>query len=139
MTGLRTALLAATILAAPLAAGAQPIQGLYIGAGAGGNYLQQERAQASPGLGLTPKRFSTDIGGAGVGSVGYGFGNGLRLEIEGDVRHNHVRQISGFRPNPATRRTGISLHMAAWQCSVRHGYRAELALSLFRPGRRNRG
>ena len=100
MTSLRTALLAATILAVPALGMAQPIQGLYIGAGAGGNYLQQERVQASPGLGLSPKRLSTDIGGVGVGSVGYGFGNGLRLELEGDVRHNRIRQINGFANGP---------------------------------------
>ena len=96
MTGLRTALLAATILAVPAIGIAQPIEGLYIGAGAGGNYLQQERVLASPGLNLNSKRLNTDIGGVGVGSVGYGFGNGLRLEVEGNVRHNRVRQISGY-------------------------------------------
>ncbi len=96
MTWLRTPLLAATILAAPSLALAQPIEGLYIGAGAGGNYLQQERVLASPGLGLRAKDLATDIGGVGVGSVGWGFGNGLRLEVEGDVRHNRVRQINGF-------------------------------------------
>jgi outer membrane protein OmpA-like peptidoglycan-associated protein len=31
-----------------------------------------------------------------VGSVGWGFGNGLRLEVEGNIRHNRVREISGF-------------------------------------------
>ncbi len=96
MTGPRTALLAATMIAAPVLGMAQPIQGLYIGAGAGGNYLQQERVLASPGLGLPARRLSTDIGGVGVGSVGYGFGNGLRLEVEGDIRHNRVRKIDGF-------------------------------------------
>ena len=50
MTCLRTTLLAATILAVPATLMAQPIQGLYIGAGAGGNFLQQERVLASPGL-----------------------------------------------------------------------------------------
>ena len=96
MTRLRTPLLTATILSAPCAVLAQPIQGLYIGAGAGGNYLQQERVLASPGLGLRAKDLATDVGGVGVGSVGWGFGNGLRLEVEGDVRHNRVRQINGF-------------------------------------------
>ena len=75
MTGLRTALLAATILSVPALGMAQPIQGLYIGAGAGGNYLQQERVLASPGLqgtgaNLGQGKLSTDIGGVGVGSVG---------------------------------------------------------------------
>ena len=96
MIRLRTSLLAATILGAPGAVLAQPIQGLYIGAGAGGNYLQEERVLASPGLGTAPKHLDTNIGGVGVGSVGYGFGNGLRLEVEGDFRHNRVRKISGY-------------------------------------------
>ena len=97
---LRHTLLAATLLATPFAlAGqgrAQPISGVYIGAGAGGNVLQQERVLASPGLALSAKRLSTQVGGVGVGSIGYGFGNGLRLEVEGDVRHNRVHKIDGF-------------------------------------------
>ncbi len=97
---LRHALLAATVLASPLLAPghvlAQPISGLYVGAGAGGNFLQQQRVQASPGLGLPPTRMATDFGGAGVFSVGYGFGNGVRVELEGDIRYNRVRQINGF-------------------------------------------
>ena len=100
MTSLRTALLAATLLAAPAMLMAQPIQGLYIGAGAGGNYLQEERVLASPGLGLAPKHLDTNIGGVGVGSIGYGFGNGLRVEVEGDFRHNRVRQINGYTSGP---------------------------------------
>ena len=40
----RNALVAATVLAMPLAAKAQPITGLYIGAGAGVNIMQDENA-----------------------------------------------------------------------------------------------
>jgi OOP family OmpA-OmpF porin len=101
---LRQSLLAATILAAPFLASsrgsAQPVDGLYVGLGAGGNLLQQERVLASPGLGLRGKDLATNIGGVGVASVGWGFGNGLRLEVEGDVRHNRVREISGFTNGP---------------------------------------
>ena len=97
---LRHALLAATILAAPMLlpgqSRAQPVTGLYISAGAGGNYLQQERVLASPGLDLAPKRLSTNIGGVGVAAIGWGFGNGLRVEVEGDVRHNRISKITGF-------------------------------------------
>ncbi len=41
----RNALLSATMLALPVAASAQPITGLYIGAGAGVNVMQDENAQ----------------------------------------------------------------------------------------------
>jgi hypothetical protein len=51
---------------------------------------------ASPGLNLAPKRLSTQVGGAGVGSIGWGFGNGLRVEVEGDLRHNRISKITGF-------------------------------------------
>ena len=112
MSRRRGLLIGATILAAPVGAVAQPIQGVYIGAGAGANFLQQETVQAQPGLnsvnrtGLSTTispgpnarqtRLSTDVGEVGVGSIGYGFGNGLRLEVEGDFRHNQVRQWSGY-------------------------------------------
>jgi len=100
----RTALLAATILTVCVivshGARAQPIDGLYIGAGAGGNYLQQERVLASPGLDLAPKRLRTQLGGVGVASVGYGFGNGLRVELEGNIRHNRVEKLDGFTTIP---------------------------------------
>jgi outer membrane protein OmpA-like peptidoglycan-associated protein len=97
---LRLSLLAATFLTVPLVAGgqawAQPVDGFYVGLGAGGNYLQPERVAPSPGLDLREKLLTTNIGGVGVASVGYGFGNGLRLEVEGDIRHDRIRQLTGF-------------------------------------------
>ena len=42
---LRSALLAATMLAIPFAANAQPVTGLYVGAGAGVNITQQRTGQ----------------------------------------------------------------------------------------------
>ena len=42
---LRSALLAATMLAIPFAANAQPVTGLYVGAGAGVNVTQQEQVK----------------------------------------------------------------------------------------------
>jgi OOP family OmpA-OmpF porin len=100
---LRRYLLAVSMLGAPFLLGAegraQPVDGLYIGLGAGGNYLQQERVLASPGLALSAKRLSTDVGGVGVASIGWGFGNGLRVEVEGDVRHNRIRGLTGFAPS----------------------------------------
>ncbi|MBR0642159.1 OmpA family protein [Plastoroseomonas hellenica] len=77
---LKKALLAATVLSLPIAAQAQPVTGIYVGAGAGGNYLHSTKDNGV--------EISTDIGYIGVLSVGYGFGNGLRLEVEGSFRSN---------------------------------------------------
>lgn len=110
----RHALLAATILAAPFAAKAQPVDGLYVGAGAGVNFRQDQNIRGvqidrGPGAGAVfgsgfagvplgvnsglKKQYDTGI--LGLVSVGYGFGNGLRLEIEGSYRENRLRHTSG--------------------------------------------
>ncbi len=95
-------LLATTLLAAPLLAHAQPVTGLYVGAGAGANLLQNESVSADHGL--EPKRTRTfHTGFAGEMSVGYGFGNGLRAEIEGDYLSN---QVSGARGYSSPHRAG---------------------------------
>jgi OOP family OmpA-OmpF porin len=94
---LRTMLAAsAAAIILPGAVMAQPINGLYIGAGALYNFKQDEHIQRSPGAGLGSSRFKFDEAGfGGVGSVGYGLGNGLRFEIEGDYRQNGIRQRGG--------------------------------------------
>lgn len=97
--GLATTILGASALIAG-AATAQPVSGLYIGAGGGANFLQQGRLQSySYSGGITQPSTgsggsSADIGVAGVGSVGYGLGNGLRFELEGDYRHNRTSRAS---------------------------------------------
>ena len=95
----RGALLAATVLAAPLAApiaaSAQPFEGLYVGAGAGYNYLQEIDVRPSPGLYTPNLKIQGNSGWAGLGSIGYGFGNGLRLEAEGNYRDTQNRKITG--------------------------------------------
>jgi OOP family OmpA-OmpF porin len=75
----RSALLAAIAVALPLAAQAQPVTGLYIGAGAG--YNLPENPSVTGGGHILPGG-----GFAGLGSVGYGLGNGFRFELEGNYR-----------------------------------------------------
>ncbi len=102
----RSTLLAATILtfAAALPAVAQPVSGLYIGAGGGANFLTGEYGKsvvysssaAGPGVVSTSgTKPSYDTGYVGLGSVGYGLGNGLRLEIEGNYRYNRRSAVTG--------------------------------------------
>ncbi len=74
------------------AARAQPVSGFYIGAGAGASLLQTEHVQVGPvgGSGLAPidAKIAFNAGVVGVGSVGYGLGNGVRVELEGGYREN---------------------------------------------------
>jgi outer membrane protein OmpA-like peptidoglycan-associated protein/outer membrane protein W len=86
----RKTLAAATLLALPIAAHAQPVDGLYIGGGAGANFMQSETATATGprGAASVNRSMGTSAGPALVMSLGYGFGNGLRAEVEGDYRHN---------------------------------------------------
>jgi outer membrane protein OmpA-like peptidoglycan-associated protein len=101
---LRSALLAATLVATPVVASAQPVTGLYVGAGVGINVMSQEQVKnlsfptiAPFGSGVsTSGHVNGSTGFAGVLSVGWGFGNGLRAEIEGDYRNNHLDGLSGF-------------------------------------------
>jgi|SwirhirootsSR3_FD_contig_121_112066_length_1367_multi_2_in_0_out_0_1 OmpA-OmpF porin, OOP family len=106
---LRSALLAATILATPIVASAQPVTGLYVGAGVGVNITQQENIKRGgvpttffgsssgvPILGNLNGQVKGSTGFVGLGSVGWGFGNGLRAEVEGDYRNN---KNNGFTTN----------------------------------------
>ncbi len=91
---MKRAVLAATFLSAavPMGAQAEAINGLYIGAGAGANFLQDERYRSGATNGFVPTnnrpKLSFDTGATGIASIGYGLGNGLRLEVEGDYRYN---------------------------------------------------
>jgi len=91
---LRNVLLAATVMALPLAAQAQPVTGLYIGAGAGVNIMQDEPINSIGGVSVSGVNLQTNVGATGVMSVGWGFGNGLRAEFEGDYRYNGLDKIT---------------------------------------------
>ena len=101
----RTILLATIATAAPLAAFAQPVTGFYVGAGAGANFEQDQKVTTSytynalpaqgrffpaqpAGSGKFTNKVISDDGGVGLVSAGYGFGNGVRVEVEGDYRYN---------------------------------------------------
>ncbi len=91
----RVALLTASVFVVPALAHAQPFQGLYIGAGAGYNFLENVDVRPSPALRTPGLVFSGTSGFVGVGSVGYGFGNGMRLELEGNYRQTSPRSLTG--------------------------------------------
>ena len=95
----RIALLGATLMAAPYAVHAQPVDGLYIAGAGGANVLQNETVNK-----ITPGRpaglghgtnYKFDVGPTGIGSVGYGLGNGLRIELQGAFYDNKFSKVRG--------------------------------------------
>ena len=73
------------------AASAQPVTGPYVGLGGGYNALVDLHAHAAdPALDQERSRYRFWPGFVGAGSVGYGLGNGLRLEVEGAFDYNDV-------------------------------------------------
>ncbi len=90
---IRSSLLAFTTLTLlPVLGWAQPVSGLYVGGSGGANFLQNEHIKSvrypRGVVGGNGAKTGYDAGVAGIGSAGYGFGNGLRLEVEGDYRNN---------------------------------------------------
>ena len=83
------------IASAGLAAGAhaQPVTGPYVSLGGGGNLVQDESLRRNENFPGSKLRF--DVGPAGLGAVGYGFGNGFRVELEGNWRQNDLQHLLG--------------------------------------------
>jgi opacity protein-like surface antigen len=91
----RTLSLTVALLAAPIAVQAQPFQGIYIGAGAGYNLPIDIGATTNLVLPSTSTDLKTTGGFVGLASVGYGFGNGMRFEIEGNYRQGNINGATG--------------------------------------------
>ena len=113
----RNFLTAATILAGAYSATgtamAQPVSGLYIGAVGGANFKQQEQVRvAIPGApGPRYGRSGFDTGYVGLASVGYGLGNGVRLEAEGNFRRNDYGSgTAGFATSGHERKYGAMVN-----------------------------
>ncbi len=94
---LRLALAAATCLSLPLAAHAQPVTGPYVSLEGGTSILNPVNFDES----LISSADGIDTSGkvlyknsyAGLAAVGYGFGNGVRVEISGDYLRNYASKV----------------------------------------------
>jgi len=87
---LRTILAAATCLAMPVLAHAQPVTGPYVDLSGGGTILNPVtyKFQKTGDTG----RYQFKLGYTALGGVGYGFGDGFRVELDGDFLHNTVHK-----------------------------------------------
>jgi hypothetical protein len=86
-------LLVLTAVLLPLRAMADPITGLYFGGSAGLNI-----AEAMNSAGGTT-RINGGLGPSGLAAVGWSFGNGVRVELEGSYRGSNVDGIATKRSN----------------------------------------
>lgn len=98
----------------------QSFTGVYVGAGVGGNALQDARVHTSLSLLHPSSKERFDNGFVGLASVGYGFGNGIRVEIEGDYRYNHLHRLSG--PLKTAYKTGGDRHQAGMMVNVLYDF-----------------
>jgi len=92
----RTIPIAALILSLPAIVQAQPISGVYIGAGAGAAWREQITETTANGTRMT---ISGGTGFVGVASLGYAFSNGIRLEVEGNYRTGPIGTTAVTLPN----------------------------------------
>ena len=90
------AALAWAIALAPAAGLAQPVTGPYISLGGGIDYLQNQAVHGSAEP-YTGNRLGVNVGPIGSASIGYGLGNGLRIELQGDFSSEKFTQgVNGY-------------------------------------------
>jgi len=111
---LNTGLLAAGLLVAASVANAQPVNGPYVAGGVGYNMLSDVNVNSTTVGGVTTAAGGTKLRGgsgiAGVGSFGWGFGNGLRVELEGNYRGQNITSSSGNLANGTQRTYGAMVN-----------------------------
>ena len=110
----RKTLLAATMLALPLAAQAQPVTGLYVAGAVGANWQSNVTTNVTLGGNAFWQRSTSSVGWVALASAGWGFGNGLRLEAEVNYRSNDTDQVSlsvNGIPQQTQNRTGYTSTM----------------------------
>ncbi|MBB3881649.1 OmpA family protein [Acetobacter oeni] len=100
---LRTALFATTLMAAaPVAASATTITGPYVDIGGGYDLTQSQHAHFAGdagGSGGGSATYRHQNGFTGFGSFGWGFGNGLRAEVEGVYNYSEINHASNASAN----------------------------------------
>ena len=97
------------VVALAQTAGAQPISGIYVGAAGGAGFLQNQRIRGYspsdvPSVAPSSTTMGYQTGWVGLGSIGYAFGNGMRAELEGNIRANN--RSFGTPPASVTSQSG---------------------------------
>jgi outer membrane protein OmpA-like peptidoglycan-associated protein/opacity protein-like surface antigen len=91
----RVVLAAATCLAMPLAAHAQPVVGPYVNLTGGTSIQYPIKADGNIGGASASGKFLFRPSYVGLGGIGYGLGGGFRVELDGDYIHNSAVKVDG--------------------------------------------
>ena len=93
---LRLALAAATCLAVPMMAHAQPVTGPYISLGAGTTLQNHIHYNDTTLGGIAGGKVQFKPSYSGEFAVGYGLGNGFRIELAGNFNRNTASTLKGY-------------------------------------------
>lgn len=72
-------------------ASAQPVKGLYVSGEGGATFNQDQTIRLSPVMPSGRDHYQAGV--TGIGAVGWGLGNGFRVEVEGNYRNNRLQQF----------------------------------------------
>ncbi len=103
----RLALAAATCLALPIAAHAQPVTGPYVSLEGGTSLLEPvnfDESFGGSGKILTRESY------AGIGGIGYGLGDGFRVQIDGNYFHSTLTKADFAGGGSSLKATGFINH-----------------------------
>ena len=97
--GLIGVVVVGSCLAFPMLSRADTVSGPYVNLGVGVNFLQDEHVSGMVLAGVPTSRYTGqagfDAGFVGIAAFGWGFGSGLRAELEGDYRYNDISHLPG--------------------------------------------
>ena len=96
----------ALLVGAVAPASAEGIEGLYLGAGLGANLLRSSTVEG----GAISAKSEYDRGWAGLLSLGHGYGNGFRSELEFSYRKNSVDKVRGSSAGGDAKSTSLMLN-----------------------------
>lgn len=97
---------ALSVLSHSPASAQQPTTGPYVSLGAGAQWLNDAKTS---GAGVNTK-YRYETGPLVIGALGYGFGNGIRVEGELGYRHSDVKSASTGTATGATNATDLMLN-----------------------------
>ncbi|HQT64634.1 MAG: hypothetical protein B7Z75_05325 [Acidocella sp. 20-57-95] len=96
---LRLALAAATCVSLPVVANAQPVTGVFVGLQAGTTLENSVAVNGTIGGYSASGRFGYRPGYTGIGTIGYGFGDGFRVQVDVDYIHNTPSKVTSAYPS----------------------------------------